>query len=348
MPLKNQIIRILKTIVDPLSKVDIVTKGIVQGLKVSTEGQVSFILDINAEFMNEGLALKEKAELLLSELPEITSVHIAITAQRQQHAQSASKQGIPGIGHIIAVASGKGGVGKSTTAVNLACGLQSLGLKVGILDADVYGPSIPRLLGVNQKPTSDDGKTMNPIQAHGLKCMSMGFMMDETTAAIWRGPMVQSAFNQMLRQVNWGELDVLVIDLPPGTGDVQLTLAQTVLLSGAIIVSTPQDLALIDARRGLEMFVKVNIPVLGLIENMSYFLCPHCNARCDIFEHGGVRKQAQSMGIPLLSEVPLHMSIREASEKGTPIVNQAPSSSEALIYKDLAQTVWNRLTTLSI
>ncbi len=348
MSLESQIISILKTIVDPLSKVDIVTKDIVQGLQVTKDGRVSFILDINAEYMNDGLALKEKAESLLSELPEVSSVHIALTAQRQQPAHNPSKQGIPGIKHIIAVASGKGGVGKSTTAVNLACGLNSLGLKVGILDADVYGPSIPRLLGVNQRPTSDDGKTMNPIAAHGLKCMSMGFMMDETTAAIWRGPMVQSAFNQMLRQVNWGELDVLVIDLPPGTGDVQLTLAQTVLLSGAIIVSTPQDLALIDARRGLEMFVKVNIPVLGLIENMSYFLCPHCNSRCDIFEHGGVRKQALSMGIPLLAEIPLHMSIRETSEKGTPIVNQTPSSSEALLYKELAKTVWNNLTAPSI
>ena len=293
--------------------------------------------------MREGIKIKEKAEALLKDIPGVTSVQIVLTATRKAKSHNPSKEGIPGVKHIIAVASGKGGVGKSTTAVNLACGLQTMGLKVGILDGDVYGPSLPRLLGINLKPTSDDGKTMNPIEVHGLKCMSMGFMMAEKTPAIWRGPMVQSAFRQMLRQVNWGELDVLVIDLPPGTGDVQLTLAQTVLLSGAIIVSTPQDLALLDARKGLEMFLKVSIPVLGFVENMSYFICPHCKGRSEIFEHGGVEKEARILNLPLLAQIPLHMSIRETSEKGTPIVLAQPHSPEALVYQGLAEKIWQKL-----
>jgi len=339
MSLETQILNVLKTLVDPLSQKDIVSSGVLQGLNVTPEGKVSFTLEINMEHMNEGIKVKEKAESLLQNIPGVTNVQIALTAQRKAKANNPSKAGIPSVKHILAVASGKGGVGKSTTAVNLACALQTMDLRVGILDGDVYGPSLPRLLGVNQKPTSDDGKIMNPIEVHGLKCMSMGFMMDEKVPAIWRGPMVQSAFQQMLRQVKWGELDVLVIDLPPGTGDVQLTLAQTVLLSGAIIVSTPQDLALIDARKGLEMFLKVNVPVLGFVENMSYFICPHCEERSDIFEHGGVHEEARTLGIPLLAEIPLHMLIRETSEKGTPIVLAYPKSSEAQAYLSLAEKV---------
>lgn len=339
MSFESQILNILKTLVDPMSQQDIVTGGILQGLHVTSFGKVSFALAVNTEYMQEGIKIKEKAEALLKNSPGVTSVQIALTAQRKAKAHNPSREGIPGVKHIIAVASGKGGVGKSTTAVNLAGALQTMDLKVGILDADVYGPSLPRLLGINQKPTSDDGKIMNPIEVHGLKCMSMGFMMDEKTPAIWRGPMVQSAFRQMLRQVKWGEIDVLVIDLPPGTGDVQLTLAQTVLLSGAIIVSTPQDLALIDARKGLEMFLKVSVPVLGFVENMSYFICPHCEGRSEIFEHGGVHKEAQALGIPLLAEIPLHMSIRETSERGTPIVFAFPDSPEAHAYQGLAEKV---------
>lgn len=219
-------------------------------------------------------------------------------------------------------------------------------LKVGILDGDIYGPSIPRLLGVNTKPTSDDGKTINPLEAHGLKCMSIGFMIDEKMPTIWRGPMVQSALQQMLYQVRWGELDVLIIDLPPGTGDVQLTLAQSVVLTGAIIVSTPQDLALVDARKALEMFVKMNVPILGLVENMSFFACPHCHARSDIFDHGGVQREALSLNLPLLAEIPLHISIRETSEKGTPIVGAFPFSEEAQAYGQLAQKISNKYISL--
>jgi len=343
MTLDSRIITILKTISDPLSQKDIVSAGMVQGLHVTPEGKVSFVLEVSTEYMREGIKLREKTEFLVKTIPGVTDVQIALTAERKPKAHNPSKDGLPNVRHILAVASGKGGVGKSTTAVNLACALQTMGLKVGILDADIYGPSLPRLMGINQKPTSDDGKTMTSIDAHGIKCMSMGFMVAEKTPAIWRGPMIQSAFQQMLRQTQWGELDVLVIDLPPGTGDVHLSLAQTVLVSGALIVSTPQDLALIDARKGLEMFLKVGIPVLGFVENMSYFLCPHCTERLEIFEHGGVHKEALELGVPMLAEIPLHMAIRETSEQGTPIVFAHPTSPEAGIYKALAEKLWTSL-----
>ncbi len=251
--------------------------------------------------------------------------------------------GVPGIKHMIAVASGKGGVGKSTTAVNLALGFQAIGLKAGILDADIYGPSQPRLLGLSGRPEVLHGKTLRPMEGHGLKAMSMGFLVDEGTPVIWRGPMVVSALTQMLRDVAWGELDVLVVDMPPGTGDVQLTMAQQVPLAGAIIVSTPQDLSLIDARKGLNMFRKVDIPVLGIIENMSYFLCPKCNERSDIFGHGGAHEEADRLGVTFLGEIPLHMDIRATSDTGAPIVASQPDSLHATIYRDIAKRAWAEL-----
>ena len=250
---------------------------------------------------------------------------------------------MPGIKHMIAVASGKGGVGKSTTAVNLALGFQAIGLKAGILDADIYGPSQPRLLGLSGRPEVLQGNTLRPMEGYGLKVMSMGFMIDEGTPVIWRGPMVVSALTQMLRDVAWGELDVLVIDMPPGTGDVQLTIAQQVPLSGAIIVSTPQDLALIDARKGLGMFRKVDIPVLGIIENMSYFLCPKCNERSEIFGYGGAHAEADKLGIPFLGEIPLHMDIRAKSDTGQPIVASEPDSLHAQIFREIAAKAWAEL-----
>src|SRR5262245_32194758 len=250
---------------------------------------------------------------------------------------------VAGIKHMIAVASGKGGVGKSTTAVNLALGLQAIGLKTGILDADIYGPSQPRLLGLAGRPQVAHGNTLRPMQAFGLEAMSMGFLVEEGTPIIWRGPMVVSALTQMLRDVAWGELDALVIDMPPGTGDVQLTMAQQVPLSGAIIVSTPQDLALIDARKGLNMFRRVDVPVLGIIENMSYFLCPKCGERSDIFGHGGAKVEAEKLGIPFLGGVPLHMDIRATSDAGQPIVASSPDSPHARIYRDIATRAWSEL-----
>ncbi len=253
---------------------------------------------------------------------------------------------VPGVKSLIAVASGKGGVGKSTTAVNLALGLQATGLKVGILDADIYGPSQPRLLGLKGQPQVLQGKTLKPMEGYGLKAMSMGFMVDEETPVIWRGPMVVGALNQMLRDVAWGEdgdLDVLVIDMPPGTGDVQLTMAQQVPLSGAVIVSTPQDLALIDARKGLAMFRKVGVPVLGIVENMSYYVCPKCGERADIFGHGGARDEAERLGVPFLGAIPLDMEIRARSDSGQPITATKPDSPHAQSFREVAQRTWAEL-----
>ena len=247
--------------------------------------------------------------------------------------------GIPGVGAIIAVASGKGGVGKSTTAVNLALGLRDLGLKVGILDADIYGPSIPKLLGIKGKPESAGGKRMKAMDGYGLKVMSIGFLIDEETPMIWRGPMVFSALTQMMREVEWGALDVMVVDMPPGTGDAQLTMAQQVPLRGAVIVSTPQDLALIDARRAIALFKRVTVPILGIVENMSYFLCPECGTRSDIFGHGGARHEAERLGVPFLGEVPLHIDIREKSDAGLPVVATEPDGAHAKTYREIAARV---------
>ena len=274
--------------------------------------------------------------------------HAAPAAPARPAAQApAARQmaGVPGIKHLIAVASGKGGVGKSTTAVNLALGFQAIGIKAGILDADIYGPSQPRLLGLAGRPQVVEGSNrLRPMEGFGLQVMSMGFMVDEGTPIIWRGPMVVSALTQMLREVEWHDLDVLVIDMPPGTGDVQLTMAQQVPLSGAVIVSTPQDLALIDARKGLNMFRKTDVPVLGIIENMSYFLCPSCGERSDIFGHGGAAQEAARLGIPFLGEIPLHMDIRTKSDEGRPIVASQPESPHAQIFRDIAARTWDELS----
>lgn len=270
----------------------------------------------------------------------------AAPALQSQSARS-GPQAVPGVRHIIAVASGKGGVGKSTTAVNLALGLQAIGLKTGILDADIYGPSQPRLLGLSGKPQVTAQNKLRPMEGYGLKAISMGFMVDEGTPVVWRGPMVVQALGQMLREVEWagpsGGLDVLVIDMPPGTGDVQLTIAQQAPLSGSVIVSTPQDLALIDARKGLAMFQRVSIPVLGIIENMSYFLCPSCGTRSDIFGHGGAENEAKKLGVPFLGAVPLHMDIRATSDEGRPITATAPDSVHAQVFRDIAAKVWAEL-----
>ncbi len=252
-------------------------------------------------------------------------------------------QGVPGVKHIVAVASGKGGVGKSTVAVNLALGFQAIGLKTGILDADIYGPSQPRLLGITEKPTQAEGKKLIPLEGYGLKAMSMGFMVDEGTPIVWRGPMVVGALNQMLREVAWGDLDVLVIDMPPGTGDVQLTIAQQVPLAGAVIVSTPQDLALIDARKGIAMFKKVSVPLLGIVENMSYFIAPDTGARYDIFGHGGAKTEAEKLDVPFLGEVPLTIEVRETSDAGRPVTATAPESPSAQAFREIAAKAWAEL-----
>lgn len=253
--------------------------------------------------------------------------------------------GIPGVKHVVAVASGKGGVGKSTTSCNLALGFAASGLKVGILDADIYGPSQQKLFGLRGKPRMLGPRLLEPLERFGIKVMSIGFLVEENNAMIWRGAMVISAITQMLREVAWNDLDILVVDLPPGTGDAQLTMAQQTPLAGAVIVSTPQDLALIDAQRGIEMFKKVNVPILGLIENMSSFCCPACNHITPIFGHGGARQEAERRGIPFLGEIPLDISIRETSDDGRPIVATDPDSVHARRYTDIAQQLWRSITT---
>ncbi len=334
---------------------------------VVTDGKVFFSLTVDAAQVKAWEAVRARAEAAVKAVPGVTSALVALTAERSAGAPSRGPQpahvatqpraagapaahthahpadkvvpGIPGVDAIIAVASGKGGVGKSTTAVNIALGLRDLGLKVGMLDADIYGPSLPKLLAIKEKPQTIDGKRLKPIERYGMSVMSIGFLIDEETPMIWRGPMVMSALTQMLREVEWGKLDVLVVDMPPGTGDAQLTMAQQVPLKGAVIVSTPQDLALIDARRGVAMFKKVNVPVLGVVENMSYFLCPECGTRSDIFSHGGARHEAERLGVPFLGEVPLHMTIREKSDAGLPVVATEPDGAHAGIYREIATNV---------
>src|SRR5450631_3282402 len=337
-----------------------------------TDGKVFFSINVDAAEARAWESVRAQAETTVRAIPGVTVALIALTAERkpgsapppppaphrhthgvapaashrppQSPVSPMSKQAeIPGIAAVIAVASGKGGVGKSTTAINLALGLRDLGLRVGLLDADIYGPSVPRLTGIREKPALNDDKKMIPIQRFGLAIMSIGFLVEEDTAMIWRGPMVMSAITQMLRDVAWGTLDILVVDKPPGTGAAQLTLAQNVPLKGAVIISTPQDLSLIDARRGLAMFKKVNVPVLGIVENMSYFQCPHCGTRSDIFGHGGARHEAERLAVPFLGEIPLHMSIRVTSDSGTPVVESEPDGAHAAIYRAIGAKVRDQL-----
>jgi ATP-binding protein involved in chromosome partitioning len=360
---ENDILAALREVRDPDRGQDVVSLGMISGLAIKGSN-VGFAVEVDPARGAKLEPLRHACEARVLALPGVTSVTAVLTAHRtagsgstspqarrgpQSDASGESRRGgrmtLTGVRAILAVASGKGGVGKSTTAVNLALGLSRLGWKVGVLDADVYGPSIPRMLGTRGKPHSS-GEKLEPMRAYGVACMSIGFLVEEDTPMIWRGPMVMSALEQMLRDVNWGTLDVLVLDLPPGTGDAQLTIAQRVPVTGAVIVSTPQDIALLDARKGLNMFRKVDVPVIGLIENMSYFLCPHCGGRSDIFSHGGARRTAEQMDMEFLGEVPLHIAIRETSDAGLPIVVTRPESEEAQAYMRLAATVADRMKAL--
>ncbi len=371
---REAVLAALKRVKGPDRESNIVDLGLISEIAIA-EGQVFFSITVAAERAGELEPLRQAAEQVVRALPGVTGSGVVLTAhagageprpqarpvrpapseaqkrdlpppmQARAGSGQAPKQkaGVPGVKAIIAVASGKGGVGKSTTAVNLALGLQGLGLAVGILDADIYGPSMPRLLGITGRPEPTGGNILKPLDGYGLKVMSMGFLVEEETPMIWRGPMVMSALAQMLREVAWGDLDVLVVDMPPGTGDAQLTMAQEVPLAGAVIVSTPQDLALIDARKGLNMFRKVEVPLLGIVENMSYFLCPSCGERADIFGSGGAEAEAVRLGVPFLGAVPLHMEIRARSDSGTPVVVADPEGPHARLYKEIAARIQARI-----
>ncbi len=344
----------LKRIAAPDGRGNIVTAGLVSEIAING-GEVMFALNASPQHMKAMEQLRDVVEKAVKAIPGVTRALVVLTAEKQQGqaapAAPAKAGAVPGVKHIIAVASGKGGVGKSTTAINVALGLATLGLKVGVLDADIYGPSMPKLFGLSGKPLASDkqGMRMKPMSRYGLEVASIGFLIEEDTPMIWRGPMVMSALTQLLREVEWSDdTDVMVVDMPPGTGDAQLTLAQNTPLSGAIIVSTPQDLALIDARKGINMFRKVSVPLIGIVENMSYFVCGKCGERHDIFGHGGARKEAERLGVPFLGEVPLDMEVRIRSDRGEPIVATLPESQHAAIYRDIARQVWATLSTGSM
>ena len=367
---RDDVLKALDQVVDPVSGRTVVQQDMISGLVVK-DGQVGFVLEVSPDRAPQSEPLRKICEAMVLGVKGVKSVTAILTAHddhpghSHHHAhgdthdhthghapkpavarQAPPQQGIPGVAAVIAVASGKGGVGKSTVAVNLALSLSRLGLKVGLLDADIYGPSLPRLLAITEKPDSD-GKKLKPIERHGIKTMSIGFLVAEDQAMIWRGPMVQSALTQMLSDVEWAPLDVLVLDMPPGTGDAQLTIAQRVPLKGAVIVSTPQDIALIDAKKGITMFQKTKVPILGVIENMSMFTCPDCGSSHAIFGHGGARETAEKLGAPFLGEIPLVPRIRETSDSGNPVSVSAPDGPEAQAFLELAKKVAASLQTAS-
>jgi len=343
---RETVLAILKDIIDPISGTSITEAGIVKALTVE-DGNVRFVMEVNGSHAKAYTALKDDAEAKIKNCEGVASVSVVMTAHSapaappdlkpQRGGQPAGPEKIPGVDRIIAVASGKGGVGKSTVASNLACALAAEGRRVGLLDADVYGPSQPRMLGVSGRPASPDGKTILPMRNYGVTMMSLGLMANEDQAVVWRGPMLMGALQQMLTQVQWGALDVLIVDLPPGTGDVQMTLAQKSQLNGAIIVSTPQDIALLDARKGIDMFNQLGTPLIGMIENMSTHICSACGHEEHMFGHGGVAKEAAKLGVPLLAEIPLHIDIRLAADGGAPIVVSKPDSAQAAAFRSVAR-----------
>ncbi len=347
---RETVLAALKTISDPISGQDIVAAGIVRGLNIDG-ATVLFVLEIDPAKSEAYGPIRDQAEAVVKQLDGVDKASVMLTGHSQKAPPdlkpkaAAAPQGpqkIPGVDRIIAVASGKGGVGKSTVSANMACALAAQGRRVGLLDADVYGPSQPRMLGVSGRPASPDGKTILPLRNHGVTMMSIGLMTNDDQAVVWRGPMLMGALQQMLMQVQWGALDVLIVDLPPGTGDVQMTLAQKAHVDGAVIVSTPQDVALIDARKGIDMFNKLQVPILGMIENMSTHICSNCGHEEHVFGHGGVAAEADKLNVPLLAEIPLHLDVRLAADGGVPIVAAKPDSPQAQAFLEVAQALVDR------
>ncbi|APX22933.1 MAG: iron-sulfur cluster carrier protein ApbC [Rhodobacteraceae bacterium] len=345
---RDAVIAALKTVADPASGNDIMESGVVRALNVDeTTGAVRFVLEIPPKAADAYTVVKDKAEAALKAIDGVGAVSIVMTGHTEKappdlggaKPKPQGPEKVPGVAHIVAIASGKGGVGKSTVAANLACALAQQGRRVGLLDADVYGPSQPRMLGVSGRPASPDGKTILPLRNHGVTMMSIGLMTNEDQAVVWRGPMLMGALQQMLTQVQWGALDVLLVDLPPGTGDVQMTLSQKAQVDGAIVVSTPQDVALLDARKGIDMFRQMNVPLLGMIENMSTHICSSCGHEEHVFGHGGVAAEAAKLGVPLLAEVPLDLQIRLGGDGGAPIVVSEPDGTRAKAFHDVASAL---------
>ena len=339
------VLQALRTLKDPASGRDIVGAGLVEGVVVRN-GMVQLALLADRKTAGAMEAVRAQAQALVAGLPGVLNASAVLTAHRAAAPEPApaSTEMLPGVKHIVAVASGKGGVGKSTTAVNLAVALARAGHRVGLLDADIYGPSLPQMLGVHRKPDMK-GERMVPLETWGVRWLSIGLLVDPETAMVWRGPMVMGALTQLLGQVEWGELDIMVLDMPPGTGDAQLTIAQKLKLAGALIVSTPQDVALADARRGVRMFEKTQVPVLGLVENMSFYCCPACGHRAELFGHGGARWEAARLGVEFLGEIPLLLDIRESGDAGRPVAAAAPDSAAGQAYAALATRLWAKLAT---
>ena len=348
MPASREAVQaVLKSVADPVAGGDIMSSGVVRALNVDEAGAVRFVMEIPPSQSAAYTKIKDQAENALKATEGVSAVSIVLTGHtekappdlKMRKVEPQGPQRIPGVNHIIAIASGKGGVGKSTVSSNIACALAQQGRRVGLLDADVYGPSQPRMLGVSGRPASPDGKTILPLRNHGVTMMSIGLMTNEDQAVVWRGPMLMGALQQMMMQVQWGALDVLIVDLPPGTGDVQMTLSQKAHVDGAIVVSTPQDVALLDARKGIDMFKQLNVPILGMVENMSTHVCSNCGHEEHVFGHGGVAAEAAKLGVPLLAEVPLDLQIRLASDGGAPIVVSQPDSAQAQAFHAIASAL---------
>ena len=332
----------LGTVQEPELGGDLVSRKMIKDLKISG-GRVTFSVELTTPACPLKDQIESECRAAVMQVRNVKEVVVEFTSNVKPRPGVFDKAGIPGVAHVIAVASGKGGVGKSTVAVNLAVALAQDGARVGLLDADVYGPSAPLMTGISGGPATANGK-LQPLEAHGLKVMSVGFMVAPDQPIIWRGPMVSSLLRQFLYEVQWGELDYLVIDLPPGTGDIQLTLAQAMPLSGAVIVTTPQDVALADVVRGVEMFRKLNVPILGVIENMSFFCCPSCGTRSEIFSHGGGDRTSQRIGVPFLGEIPLSARIREGGDRGEPAVTSDEADAYAEAFRDVARNLAGRVS----